>query len=231
MSKEAVILKKVIKMMKKEIHGFLVEIEYKPIKHLYLKVKRDGNIVITAPTNMSMSKIEAFVSQKANWLEQKVKQQVKTTEMSTDQFLLFGQLIQVVELRAMTSRVYLMDQTLRIETPTRLTPQKRQHVIEQFCQSELEAQIQMYLKKYEGHIQSVPQSLTIKYRKMTATWGSCRPLRQSITFNKRLVHYRRPFIEYVVVHELCHFLYAHHQPSFYQYLETFLPNWKAQQRP
>ena len=38
---------------------------------------------------------------------------------------------------------------------------------------------------------------------------------------------RDSFIEYVVVHELCHLLQPNHSRQFYDLVELLLPNWKS----
>ncbi|HXQ34930.1 MAG TPA: M48 family metallopeptidase [Anaerolineales bacterium] len=34
-------------------------------------------------------------------------------------------------------------------------------------------------------------------------------------------------IDYVIIHELCHLKYLHHEPEFYYLLSRIMPNWKA----
>ena len=54
---------------------------------------------------------------------------------------------------------------------------------------------------------------TIAYRNMKSRWGSCQPETGRICFNIRLALYPPECLEYVVVHELCHFLEPNHGPG------------------
>lgn len=36
----------------------------------------------------------------------------------------------------------------------------------------------------------------------------------------------RPAVEYVVLHELCHFLRPDHSPAFYDLLVSLMPDWR-----
>lgn len=71
---------------------------------------------------------------------------------------------------------------------------------------------------------------TIKVRDMTSRWGVCNPARRQLTFALRLAAMPLPAQEYVVVHELCHFLVPNHSPAFWAEVEKILPDWKQRRR-
>ena len=66
----------------------------------------------------------------------------------------------------------------------------------------------------------------IRFRAMVSQWGNCRPQRGILTFNTRLLAAPVRCIEYVVMHEFTHFLYADHSGNFYGFLAQELPDWK-----
>lgn len=68
---------------------------------------------------------------------------------------------------------------------------------------------------------------TLRIRKMKSRWGSCIPARGVITLNTRLMAYSRRCIEYVVMHEICHFLEPNHSAEFYKWLTRMMPDWQA----
>ena len=70
----------------------------------------------------------------------------------------------------------------------------------------------------------------IRTRRMSSRWGSCIPSKGVITFNSLLVAVPTECIEYVVVHELTHFLRADHSPEFYRLLAGFMPDWKERRK-
>ena len=63
-------------------------------------------------------------------------------------------------------------------------------------------------------------------RKMSTLWGSCSPARLTMTFNLYLIKARTACIDYVVLHELTHFLYPNHSKQFYDFLSSYMPDWK-----
>lgn len=66
----------------------------------------------------------------------------------------------------------------------------------------------------------------VSVRKMKTLWGSCSVAHQAVTFNFYLIKARMPYIDYVVLHELVHFLYPNHSKHFYAFLSNHMPDWK-----
>lgn len=70
----------------------------------------------------------------------------------------------------------------------------------------------------------------IDYRNMKSRWGSCQPETGRLCFNIRLALYPPECLEYVVVHELCHFLEANHGPGFHALMDHVMPDWRIRKR-
>lgn len=70
----------------------------------------------------------------------------------------------------------------------------------------------------------------LRIRKMETQWGSCLAKKGIITLNTRLLEAPRNCIEYVVMHELCHFVHANHSKRFYQFLTMLMPDWKERKQ-
>ena len=70
----------------------------------------------------------------------------------------------------------------------------------------------------------------LRVRTMKSCWGSCLVNKGIITLNRKLLMKPRECIEYVVVHELCHFIHPNHSKQFYGFMEQFMPDWKERKR-
>ena len=62
---------------------------------------------------------------------------------------------------------------------------------------------------------------------MTSRWGSCKPSAKRVTFARQLIEAPLSCVEYVVWHEMVHFIHPNHSPDFYHILSSFLPDWKV----
>lgn len=73
--------------------------------------------------------------------------------------------------------------------------------------------------------------LGVRWTKLSLTnaatrWGSA-SADGAIRLNWRLIHFRLPVIDYVVVHELAHLRVMDHSPRFWETVETVVPAWSA----
>lgn len=64
------------------------------------------------------------------------------------------------------------------------------------------------------------------YRNMSSRWGSCQPSTGKVCINTRLALYPPECLEYVVLHELCHFLVPNHGSEFKALLDRLMPDWR-----
>lgn len=70
----------------------------------------------------------------------------------------------------------------------------------------------------------------IEIKKYKGRWGSCFYKDNKVSFNLSLVHLDKELIDYVIVHELSHFLQANHSALFYREIEKRLPHYKQLQK-
>jgi predicted metal-dependent hydrolase len=68
-----------------------------------------------------------------------------------------------------------------------------------------------------------PTALVV--RTMRRRWGSCSN-RGKITLSTELIKLDNIYIEYVIIHELCHLKQHNHGPKYYDLLSELFPEWK-----
>ena len=182
------------------IESFEIEAHYKIIKRLYLKVKSDGKIIISVPIETTRDYLLEFIKSNLDWIE--IAQQ------------------ELAELKESTIKLG-KGETLLFGEPVRATYSA------DTLQELLHEKIMLYYDKYWSFFkESGFKPVEIKYRLMKRTWGICRPTACTITFNKRLVYQPVPFIEYVVLHEMCHLLIPNHSREFYALVASHMPHFR-----
>lgn len=70
----------------------------------------------------------------------------------------------------------------------------------------------------------------VTIRRMKTRYGSCSVNSSRITLNDILMFAPRECAEYVVLHELAHFLHPNHGKAFYQFIERYMPDWKEREK-
>ena len=70
----------------------------------------------------------------------------------------------------------------------------------------------------------------IAVRDMTTRWGVCAPGKRRITLNLRLAARPQEQVEYVVLHEYCHFVHPNHQAEFWALMTRLMPDWKQRRK-
>ena len=65
---------------------------------------------------------------------------------------------------------------------------------------------------------------------MKKRWGSCQHQTKTITINSQLIEAPRFCIEYVMMHEFCHFIHPNHSKDFYTLLQVMMPDWKERKK-
>lgn len=88
----------------------------------------------------------------------------------------------------------------------------------------LKERVERILAIWEPRVGVKVQKLQI--RDMHTRWGSCTPARGSIRISLLLDDYPDECLEYVVVHELTHFLEPSHNSRFHRLVERVMPDWR-----
>jgi predicted metal-dependent hydrolase len=69
----------------------------------------------------------------------------------------------------------------------------------------------------------------LRIRIMKSRWGSCMPPGR-IRLNLKLVQVSKRYIDYVIMHELCHLKEPNHSKAYYVLLDGVMPDWRERKR-
>ena len=184
-------------------------IERKKIKNIYFRVKDDLKIHISAGYLVSTKQIEKLLQENALEIEKLYnKTNVKKEKL-----------------------VYLGDKlSFHYENAS---PRIENNLI--YGQTEEECQNYIYSLAYDIFNLRLTQikhqfndlpDFKLKVRKMKTRWGVCNKKSMTITLNLELITKGVNLIDYVIIHELCHFKHMNHSKEYWNYVEKFFPYYK-----
>lgn len=218
--------------MKRIIGGIETEIITKKVKNVSIRIKDNGDVILTVPKNRNLSDAETFFLSKIEWIK-KHKQAVNEFPprpiADGEQIYLFGKPITLKFIRGAADipnpSAYLSDNILYVADNGRIEPQK---IVDEFLREELKRTLDELFPKQIAATGLYPSSVTI--RKMTSKWGSCTPKTKRIRMSFYLVGLPCECIDYVTLHELLHIRYPDHGDRFHAALEKYMPEWKKIRR-
>ena len=217
--------KKVVQCRKYPITYTLVT---KQVKNINMRISSKGEVVVSANPFVPMDKIDDFVSSKVSWIvkHQKSMQERSQKSMIDDKhIILFGNSLKIRKTTGKYNHVSYDKATLYVQCREQASPEK---VIRQFldklCRDVFLDIATLTFRSLSDYHLEFPD---VKIRDMKSRWGSCTPAKNSITLNRKLIHYPFEFIEYVVLHEFVHFIQPNHSKAFYNIIENYMPDYKT----
>ncbi|MBQ6494068.1 MAG: M48 family metallopeptidase [Erysipelotrichaceae bacterium] len=214
-----------------EIKGirFDVEINRKRIRNLYLRV--DGNkIVVSAPLRMPDYEIYRFIENRRDWIYRTYdynayKTRVSKTYHGGDIFYLHNTPYHLVR-KIGRSNVKILDDTII------LTYKDDSDNGIKYLYKHLDRYLLVKAKEYlDRHIDLLEeygyeQMPELKARIMTSRWGVCYTRKNSICISSYLIHYPEECLEYIMIHEMTHFIVPNHSKRFYRIVSSRMPDYK-----
>jgi predicted metal-dependent hydrolase len=227
---------KVLSASQLQVQDITVELTRKNVKNLNLRITQpEGQVRVSAPKRMSMDVIYAFVVSKYDWIvlqQEKIQVQADQDTViyeSGETLCYFGRPLElcVIESGSRPS-VTLNEHQLELYIHANSTYKQRQKTIENWYRHQLKHQIPLLIAKYEHLMNLQVQEFGVK--KMKTRWGTCNTSAKRIWLNLELAKKPMECLEYVVLHEMTHFLESKHNRRFYNFVTDYMPGWKAAEK-
>ena len=100
----------------------------------------------------------------------------------------------------------------------------REKVLYNWYRDMLKAKLPALVDKWESKIRVKVSELRL--RKMKTKWGTCNIRDRRIWLSLELAKYPESILEFILVHEMVHFLERRHNKRFYELMDKYLPDWK-----
>ena len=192
-----------------------VIIERKNNKNTYLRVKEDLNIYVTTSYLTPNFMIKKFVEDNIPFIEKQIDKMDKRINKKLKNYVL-GEEIDIVVINTI-KKTSFDGHTLYVKN-----------------KSEVEKWYKKITKEiFEKHLENVYNRFTVDIpfpklciRKMTSRWGVNNTRLKKVTLNSELIYKDAKYLDYVIVHELAHFIHPNHGKGFWKLVEENEPNYK-----
>ncbi|MFV0249429.1 MAG: M48 family metallopeptidase [Bacilli bacterium] len=191
-----------------------VEIVRKSNKNTYIRVKDD--LIITVTTNYFVSKIQILKLLKENELF--LKKALSKRKNNIEKEYLFYFLGKKYDIIIMPiNDIDIIEDRIYISSKDNLNKWLKKQT-----ETIFKERIDFWYNNFE---ENIPYPI-MKIRDMKTRWGVCNRKNNSITINFQLIKYDIKYIDYVVIHELSHFIHFDHSKNFWNLVIKYCPNYK-----
>lgn len=199
-------------------NDYLVIIEKKNNKNLYIRVKEDMKIYVTCNYLTTKNSIINILKNNENALRKMINR-MSVNNSRKDKFLYLGH-----EYNICFSDV----DHIKIIGDTILT--KDQNMLNKWYKDEI---IRIFDDRYVyvfNHFNENITSPILKIRTMKTRWGVYNRKNHTITLNSKLIEYDYDKIDYVIVHELSHIIHFNHSKNFWELVGKYCKDYKKIRR-
>jgi len=188
-----------------------VEIIKKNNKNTYVRVK-NGKIVVTTNYLTSKNSVLKLINDNKDSILRMINKDIKKMDKN-DNFYYFGKKYDVIygfsDFEIFNNKIYVLDKKS-------LEKYINKNIIDIFSD-----RLNYWYNVFEEDI-PVPN---LKIRKMTSRWGVCNIKNHNVTLNYQLYKYNISCLDYVIVHELSHFIHPNHSKGFWSLVGKYYPKY------
>ena len=192
-----------------------VIIEKKNNKNTYIRVKENNIILVTTNYFVTKGYIKELLKNNECFILNSLKKLEKKQERE-DKFLLLGKEYNIIEINS-NSKVEIVGNNIYTPNIKKLNLWLNKEMRELFSK-----RLDYYYNMFEENI-PYPK---LKLRKMKTRWGVCNKKLKTVTLNTELLKYDIKKLDYVIVHELSHFIHFNHSKNFWLLVSKYCPDYK-----
>ena len=200
--------------MQIDINGKIYDVDIikKNNKNTYVRVK-NGRIVVTTNYLTGKNSIIKLIRDNEDSIVSMINKDSKRIEKS-DNFYYFGKKYDVIygfkDIDISGDKIYVNDKKS-------LDKYINKNIYDIYLD-----RLNYWYNVFEEDI-PVPN---LKIRKMTSRWGVCNIKNHNVTLNYELSKYDICCLDYVIVHELSHFIHPNHSKDFWNLVGKYYPRYK-----
>ena len=211
-----------------------VKVVRKKIKNLHLAVyPPNGWVRIAVPEIIDDEAVRLAVMSKFGWIKRQIKSFEDQPRQSARE-LITGEshyylgrryLLDIVHTEKRPFIEILNKKTLVLNINENTGLEEREKLLTDWYRKEMKRILPGIIRKWE--IKSDLQVNSYGIKRMKTKWGSCNPRHKRIWLNLELIKKPINCLEYIVVHEIVHFLERTHNDNFVAHMDRIMPQWRT----
>lgn len=216
-----------------EINGIVVDVVRKNIKNLHLSIcPPDGTVRVAVPNHLNDEAVRLAVISKIGWIK---KNKIGFSEQSRqsarqivtgESHYYFGRRYRLdVVFRPGMAEVRVRNKSvIELYVPEGTAFEKREKIMSEWLRAELKNVVPGLILKWESVTGLKVSDWRVK--RMKTMWGSCNIGKKRIWLNLELAKKPIDCLEYIILHEMVHFLQRTHNTGFVAQMNHFMPHWR-----
>lgn len=197
---------------------YKVIIEKKNNKNTYIRITDNEEIYVTTNYFTTKNKIIKLLDENQSKIEKMINSK-KKQKQKKQQFWYLGKTYEINYTQ--TKKVTIIENQINVENERKLELWLKKQTRELF-----QERLDICYQKFQ---ESIPYPI-LKIRNMKTRWGVCNKKNNSVTLNSNLIQYNIDQIDYVIIHELSHFVHFDHSKLFWNTVEKYDPNYKQNRK-
>ncbi len=185
---------------------YIYVINKKNIKNIYIRVKDDLKIHVSVNMFTSKKEVEKLLLKNINEIEKMYNKK------NNNEIYYLGDILKF----SISKEIYIDNNTI-------YAPSKKE--AKDYIYTLAPEVFKERLDSIKPLFKDLPP-FKLKIRHMSSKWGVCNTKSMSVTLNSELIKKDISLIDYVIIHELCHFKHMNHSKEFWSYVEEFYPYYK-----
>lgn len=216
-----------------KIGDVAVDVILKNIKNIHLSVyPPTGRVRISAPLNSNLDTLRIYAISKLPWIKRnqaKLQNQVRETPreyLERESHYVWGKryLLKIIYIDA-PPKIELKHSQLVMYVRPNAQKHQMQAILDAWYREQLRHEVPKLIDKWQKLIGVRVNNFYIQ--KMKTKWGSCNIQAGNIRLNSELAKKPIECLEYVVMHELTHFIESSHNRMFVNLMNMYMPNWSS----
>ena len=183
-------------------------------KNTYIKIKDDLTIYVTTNYLTNKREVKIILDNEKEFLRKALSRARKKMEKE-ELFYYLGKKYDII--KVLFENIEVDDGKIFV---------KDEKTLEKWLKKEIK---KIFSERIEYNYNLFDEDIPfpkLKIRSMKTRWGVCNKRDNSITLNSKLIKYSIHEIDYVIIHELSHFVHFDHSKEFWETVRIYMPDYK-----